>query len=95
MVENCVKALLEYNEIELGKKVDNPTIKLFLNRNKNLYNICLETLETEHCNICKELEENDLPYNCLSKPIYCTRKNFTLFQKFIYAYEEVLSLLIE
>lgn len=91
MLEDCKTALLEYNQIELGLQSTNSTIKLFLNRNKNLYDYCLQIIDAEHCDKCKELIENDLPYDCLCQPAYCTRKNFTIFQKFIYSYEEILS----
>lgn len=37
------------------------------------------------CQICEELEEQNLPYDCLQRPHYCVKK--PLFQQYIIAYE--------
>ena len=46
----------------------------------------IKNFSKEPCEICKHLEKQDLPYDCLQKPEYCKRKS--IYYDFINAYEE-------
>ncbi|UUV20770.1 hypothetical protein [Paenimyroides aestuarii] len=84
LTENEYQKLIDEIDVELDKKYRNE--KYEVEKYQNLYNSSLEKY-SKNCLICVELENQNLPYDCLSKPVYCVKNNYDF--EIIIKYEEL------
>ena len=84
LTENEYQKLIDEIDVELDKKYRNE--KYEVEKYQNLYNSSLEKY-SKKCLICVELENQNLPYDCLSKPDYCVKNNYDF--EIIIKYEEL------
>ena len=85
LTENEYRELINEIDLQLEKKYRYE--KYQTEKYKNLYFSSLEKY-SKKCLICIELENQNLPYDCLSKPDYCLKNNYDF--EVIIKYEELI-----
>lgn len=78
------KITVQLENLKAQKSFDFNHLQDWLKTNIYLIEIVKDKIE-KCCKICQELENLDLPFNCLQNPGYCTRK--TIYFKFINIYQ--------